>query len=58
MGTNDLKAVPEDLKGKIVEEVAITDKAVVIKFKDGTFLDVYLDASAHALKVSSNRLES
>ncbi|WP_198158878.1 hypothetical protein [Robertmurraya korlensis] len=49
--------IPEKLKGKKVEDVAITNNAVVIKFTDGTFLDIYLDKSAQTLKTSTNKLE-
>ena len=54
MKTNDYEVVPEKLAGKIVEEVAIATHAVVIKFTDGTFLDVY---SKEPIKTSTNKLE-
>lgn len=57
MATNDFKVTPEKLVGKTVSDVAITPKAVVVKFTDGTFLDVYLDASGDVLKTSTNKLE-
>lgn len=57
MDTNRFKVTPEGLKGKIVEEVAIVPTAVVIKFTDGTFLDIYLDESGQSLKTSTNKLE-
>jgi hypothetical protein len=52
--TNDFKVVPETLAGKTVEEVAIDTYAVVIKFTDGTFLDIY---SQHPIKTSTNKIE-
>jgi hypothetical protein len=57
METNDFKVTPEKLKGKTVEDLAITTNAVVIKFTDGTFLDIYLDKYAQTLKTSTNKLE-
>lgn len=51
---NDYKVVPEELAGKIVEEVAIASHAVVIKFTDGTFLDIYAQGP---IKTSTNKLE-
>ncbi|WP_197276373.1 hypothetical protein [Bacillus sp. JCM 19034] len=57
METNKFKVVPEELKGKTVDDIVITNSAVVIKFNDGTFLDVYLDKSAKELKTSTNKLE-
>lgn len=57
MEANDTIVVPEKLKGKTVEEIAITTKAVVIKFTDGTFFDIYLDPSKQVLKTSTNKLE-
>lgn len=57
METNEFKVTPEKLKGKIVEDFAITNDAVVIKFTDGTFLDIYLDESGKTLKTSTNKLE-
>lgn len=55
---HDFVVVPEELKGKIVEEVAITDKAVVIKFTDGTFFDIYLHPSGQVIKTSTNKIDS
>ncbi|EOQ04685.1 hypothetical protein KOY_04860 [Bacillus cereus VDM021] len=57
MKTNEFKVTPEKLKGKTVEDLAITTDAVVIKFTDGTFLDIYLDESGKTLKTSTNKLE-
>lgn len=57
MGKNDYKVTPEKLIGKTVSDVAVTPKAVVVKFTDGTFLDVYLDASGGELITSTNKLE-
>lgn len=54
MGKND--QITDKLKGKIVEEVAFTDYAAVLKFTDGTFLDIYLDPSKEKLKISTNKL--
>ena len=58
METTDFKEIPEKLIGSTVEDVAITTKAVVIKFTDGTFFDIYLDQSAQTLKTSTNKLEA
>lgn len=57
MEANNFKVIPEHLKGKIVEDVAIVATAVVIKFTDGTFLDIYLDESGQLLKTSTNKLD-
>ncbi|WP_179863084.1 hypothetical protein [Bacillus toyonensis] len=57
METNKFKVTPEKLKDKTVEDLAITTNAVVIKFTDGTFLDIYLDESGKILKTSTNKLE-
>lgn len=54
---NNFKVIPEKLIGKIVSDVAVTDHAIVIKFADGTFLDIYLDQSAQTLQTSTNKLE-
>lgn len=56
MTINDFQVTAEKLIGKQVEDVAVTLKAVVVKFTDGTFLDVYLDASGQVLKTSANKL--
>ncbi|WP_455660963.1 hypothetical protein [Pradoshia sp.] len=56
MKTNEYDVTPEKIKGRTVEEIVVTDKAVVIKFTDGTFLDIYLDQHG-ALKTSTNKLE-
>ncbi len=56
MKTNEHDVTPEKIKGRTVEEIVVTDKAVVIKFTDGTFLDIYLDQHG-ALKTSTNKLE-
>jgi hypothetical protein len=52
--TNDFKVVPEKLVGKTVEEVAIDTYAVVIKFTDGTFLDIF---SQQPIKTSTNKIQ-
>jgi hypothetical protein len=52
--TNDFSVVPEKLLGKTLEEGEIATHAVVIKFTDGTFLDVY---SQQPIKPSTNKLE-
>jgi hypothetical protein len=52
--TNDFKVVPEKLVGKTVEEVAVDTNAVVIKFTDGTFLDIY---SQQPIKTSTNKIQ-
>lgn len=57
METTNFKVNPEKLKGKTVVDVAITTNAVVIKFTDGTFLDIYLDKTEQTLKTSTNKLE-
>ncbi|MFC4321462.1 hypothetical protein [Litchfieldia salsa] len=54
---NNFKVIPNDLKGKQVEDVAITTTAVVIKFTDGTFFDIYHDQTKQTLKTSTNKLE-
>lgn len=45
MTINDFQVTAEKLIGKQVEDVAVTPKVVIVKFTDGTFLDVYLDTS-------------
>jgi hypothetical protein len=57
MEAENFKVTPEKLQGRTVEDAAITADAVVIKFTDGTFLDVYLDKSGPTLKTSTNKLE-
>ncbi|GAE25552.1 hypothetical protein JCM9140_1552 [Halalkalibacter wakoensis JCM 9140] len=52
-----IKVLPDELKGKTVEDMAITKSAVVIKFTDGTFFDIYLDKTAQSLKTSANKLD-
>ncbi|MCM2677636.1 hypothetical protein [Alkalicoccobacillus plakortidis] len=56
MENHTFNATPEKLKGKVVSDVEITDHAVVIKFEDDTFLDIYLDPTKQALKTSTNKL--
>lgn len=56
--STNFKVIPDKLKGRTVEDVAITTNAVVIKFTDGTFLDIYLDEAAQTLKTSTNKLDS
>ncbi|WOD64833.1 hypothetical protein NQZ71_23190 (plasmid) [Niallia taxi] len=57
METNKFKVISEKLKGMTVADVAITTNAVVIKFSDGTYLDIYLDKATQTLKTSTNKLE-
>jgi len=57
MEPNNFEVTPEKLKGKTVEDIAMTTSAVVIKFDDGTFLDIYLDHSAKTLRTSTNKLQ-
>ena len=55
--TNDVCTVTtEKLKGKVVSEVEVTNEAVVVKFEDDTFLDIYLDPTKQSLKTSTNKL--
>lgn len=54
----DFNVTAEKRMGKEVSDVAVTQKAVVVKFTDGTFLDVYLDASGQGLKTSMNKLDA
>ncbi|WP_100371689.1 hypothetical protein [Bacillus sp. FJAT-45037] len=58
MEANEFNVVPEKLVGKIVEDIAVTDLAVVIKLSDNTYLDIYLDHSVKKLKTSTNKLET
>ena len=53
---DEFKVKTEQIIGKTIEEIAITEKAVVIKMEDNTFLDIYLDPSGHRLKTSTNKL--
>ncbi|MDS9471708.1 hypothetical protein [Sporosarcina pasteurii] len=53
---NHNTVLPNKLQGLTVDDVAITPHAVVIKFTDGTFFDIYLDA-AQILKTSTNKLD-
>ena len=52
----EYEVTPEKIKGRTVEEIAVADQAVVMKFTDGTFLDIYLDQHG-ALKTSTNKIE-
>ena len=56
MNVKEFEVTPEKIKGRTVEEIAVTDQAVVMKFTDGTFLDIYLDQYG-ALKTSTNKIE-
>lgn len=56
MGQDVYKGTAEKLKGKTVSGVEITDDAVVIKFEDNTFLDVYIDPTTQSLKTSTNKV--
>ena len=55
--TDKYKANPTKLIGKTIAEIAITEKAVVIRMEDNTFLDIYLDPSGKSLKTSTNQLK-
>jgi hypothetical protein len=57
METNECVVVPDQFKGKTVEEVAITTKSVVIKFTDGTYFDIFLHPSEQEMKTSTNKLD-
>ena len=56
MEMNRFQVTPEKIQGRTVEEIVVTDMAVVMKFTDGTFLDIYLDQRG-ALKTSMNKIE-
>lgn len=56
METNEYVVVPDQFKGKTVEEVAITTKSVVITFTDGTYFDIFLP-SEQGMKTSTNKLD-
>ncbi len=56
MEMNRFQVTPEKILGRTVEEMVVTDMAVVMKFTDGTFLDIYLDQHG-ALKTSMNKIE-
>ena len=56
MEMNRFQVTPEKILGRTVEEMVVTDMAVVMKFTDGTFLDIYLDQQG-ALKTSMNKIE-
>ncbi len=56
MNVKEFEVTPEKIKGRTVEEIAVTDQAVVMKFTDGTFLDIYLDQN-RVLKTSTNKIE-
>ncbi|MDQ0160008.1 hypothetical protein [Alkalibacillus salilacus] len=56
MSHHDFAVTTDQLKGKIVEEVAVNNFALVIKFTDNTYLDVYLDSTEKAIKTSTNQL--
>ena len=56
MESNEYKVTPEKIQGRTVEEIVVTDMAVVMKFTDGIFLDIYLDQHG-ALKTSTNKIE-
>lgn len=45
--------ITEKMKGKTVEEAAFTKYCAVIKFTDGTFLDLYVASNKANLKVST-----
>lgn len=57
MQNNKYSVDPDKLKGKVVEDLAVTSKAVVIKFTDNTFLDIYLDSTGKWIKTSTNQLK-
>ncbi|PRO67141.1 hypothetical protein [Alkalicoccus urumqiensis] len=52
----DFTVYPANFAGKTVEEMAVAEKAVVVKFTDGTYLDVYVNAAGE-LKTSTNTLD-
>ncbi|WP_201741228.1 hypothetical protein [Pradoshia eiseniae] len=56
MNVKEFEVTPEKIKGRKVEDIVVTDMAVVMKFTDGTFLDIYLDQNG-ALKTSTNKIE-
>ena len=56
MKPNEYEVTLGKIKGRTVEEIAVTVQAIVMKFTDGTFLDIYLDQHG-ALKTSTNKIE-
>ncbi|WP_169802529.1 hypothetical protein [Alkalihalobacillus trypoxylicola] len=56
MANEECTVTPERLKGKTVSDFTATKEAVVIKFEDHTYLDVYLDKTTQELKISTNKL--
>ncbi|WP_185970915.1 hypothetical protein [Alkalicoccobacillus porphyridii] len=56
MDNEECKVTTEKLKGKIVADVEVTDVAVVVRFEDNTYLDIYLDPKEPSLKASTNKL--
>ena len=56
MKPNEYEVTLGKIKGRTVEEIAATNQAVVMKFTDGTFLDIYLDQYG-TLKTSTNKIE-
>ncbi|MDQ0208631.1 hypothetical protein [Alkalicoccobacillus murimartini] len=46
----------QQLKGKVISDLEITEAAVVLKFEDNTFLDIYLDQEKQVIKTSTNKL--
>ena len=56
MNVKEFEVTPEKIKGRKVEDIVVTDMAVVMKFTDGTYLDIYLDQNG-ALKTSTNKIE-
>ncbi|MEY8749681.1 hypothetical protein [Alkalicoccobacillus gibsonii] len=46
----------QQLKGKIISDLEVTEAAVVLKFEDNTFLDIYLDSERKVIKASTNKL--
>lgn len=52
MKIDDQKEIAEQIKGKEVETATIAIKSVVIKFTDGTFLDIDLATNELLTKLS------
>ncbi|MED4130717.1 hypothetical protein [Shouchella miscanthi] len=50
------EGIVQQLKGKAVFDLEITESAVVIKFSDNTFLDIYFDTDKQRLMTSTNTL--
>ncbi|QKS69855.1 hypothetical protein FLK61_24010 [Paenalkalicoccus suaedae] len=57
MAEKEFTVTREKLEGKVVQDVSVNDKAVVIQFTDGTYLDVYMATETGSLKASTNQLK-